>query len=76
MNLGVALKSENSTDFGLNHKKIRNFCKKLMGPTCPQAEGFILGVGAKIFTIAGPVILYGISAGAVYGIIYWVISMI
>lgn len=33
MNLGVALKSENSTDFGLNYKKIRNFCKKLMGPT-------------------------------------------
>ena len=72
MNLGVALKSENSTDFGLNHKKIRNFCKKLMGPTRPQAEGFILGVGAKMFTIAGPVIVYGTVASVVYGIIYWI----
>jgi len=40
------------------------------------AEGFILGVGAKIFTIAGPVILYGISAGVVYGFIYWVTTVI
>ncbi len=39
-----------------------------------KTEGFILGVGAKIFTIAGPVILYGISAGAVYGVIYWCIT--
>ena len=36
-----------------------------------RGEGFILGVGAKIFTIAGPVILYGTAAGAVYGVIYW-----
>lgn len=36
-----------------------------------QTEGFILGVGAKMFTIAGPVIVYGLSASAVYGVIYW-----
>lgn len=36
-----------------------------------RGEGFILGVGAKIFIVAGPVILYGITAGAVYGVIYW-----
>lgn len=41
-----------------------------------KSEGFILGVGAKIFTIAGPVILYGISAGVVYGVIYWVTTVI
>ena len=41
-----------------------------------KTEGFILGVGAKIFTIAGPVILYGISAGTVYGIIYWCVTNI
>ncbi len=35
-----------------------------------RGEGFILGVGAKIFTIAGPVILYGTAAGALYGVIY------
>ena len=37
-----------------------------------KSEGYILGVGAKIFTIAGPVILYGILSGAVYGVIYYI----
>ena len=41
-----------------------------------KSEGFVLGVGAKIFTIAGPVILYGISAGVVYGIIYYIVRLI
>lgn len=36
-----------------------------------RSEGFILGVGAKIFTIAGPVILYGTVASVIYGIIYY-----
>ncbi|MBQ2265603.1 MAG: stage V sporulation protein AC [Oscillospiraceae bacterium] len=36
-----------------------------------KSEGFILGVGAKIFTIAGPVILYGSTASVVYGLIYY-----
>ncbi len=38
-------------------------------------EGFILGVGAKIFQIAGPVIVYGVSASVVYGLIYWVTTL-
>ena len=42
-----------------------------MGPNCTQAEGFILGVGAKMFTIAGPVIVYGLSASVVHGLIDW-----
>ncbi|MBP3243260.1 MAG: SpoVA/SpoVAEb family sporulation membrane protein [Ruminococcus sp.] len=37
-----------------------------------KSEGFILGVGAKIFTIAGPVILYGCAASAVYGLLLWI----
>jgi len=37
-----------------------------------KSEGYILGVGAKIFTIAGPVILYGILSGAIYGVIYYI----
>ena len=41
-----------------------------------KTEGFILGVGAKMFTIAGPVIVYGVSAAVIYGIIYWVMQMI
>lgn len=36
-----------------------------------KSEGFVLGVGAKIFTIAGPVILYGSAASVVYGVIYY-----
>ncbi len=41
-----------------------------------KSEGFILGVGTKIFTIAGPVILYGSAAAAVYGLIYWLAGVI
>lgn len=36
-----------------------------------KSEGYVLGVGAKIFSIAGPVILYGITSGVIYGIIYY-----
>ena len=36
-----------------------------------RSEGFILGVGAKIFNIAGPVILYGTALSVIYGIIYY-----
>ena len=38
-------------------------------------EGWILGVGAKIFTIAGPVIAYGTVASVLYGIIYWITTL-
>ena len=41
-----------------------------------KSEGYVLGVGAKIFTIAGPVILYGITTGAIYGIIYYIVGLI
>lgn len=47
-----------------------------MGPNLTQAEGWILGVGAKIFTIAGPVIMYGTIASVIYGIIYWICTLI
>ena len=40
-----------------------------------KTEGFILGVGAKMFTIAGPVIVYGVSASVVYGLIYWISTL-
>ena len=35
-------------------------------------EGFVLGLGAKIFTVAGPVLLYGTLAGTVYGLVLWI----
>ena len=41
-----------------------------------KTEGFILGVGAKIFTIAGPVIVYGVAASVVYGLIYWITTLL
>lgn len=40
-----------------------------------KTEGFVLGVGAKMFTIAGPVIVYGVSASVVYGLIYWITTL-
>ena len=36
-----------------------------------KSEGLVMGVGTKIFTIAGPVILYGCTASVIYGIIYY-----
>ena len=40
-----------------------------------KSEGFVLGVGAKMFTIAGPVIVYGTVASVIYGIIYWITTL-
>ena len=40
-----------------------------------KSEGLILGLGAKIFTIAGPVIVYGLVASAIYGIILCIIRL-
>lgn len=37
------------------------------------SEGYILGVGSKIFTVAGPVILYATVSGIVYGLVYFII---
>ena len=42
-----------------------------MDPFPVVAEGFVLGVGAKMFTIDGPVPVYGTAASVVYGFIYW-----
>ena len=46
-----------------------------MGPNLTQAEGFVLGLGAKLFTIAGPVIVYGTVASVLYGVIYWISTL-
>ena len=40
------------------------------------AEDMILGTAAKMFTIAGPVIVYGVSASVVYGLIYWITTLV
>ena len=41
-----------------------------------KTEGFVVGVGAKMFTIAGPVIVYGLAASVVYGFIYWLYTIL
>ena len=55
----------------LHIETILQISTKTLRPKLTQAEGFILGVGAKMFTIAGPVIVYGTVASVVYGIIYY-----
>ena len=56
---------------------ITGFANSIAAPAVEfKTEGFILGVGAKMFTIAGPVIVYGTVASVVYGIIYWIFSLI
>ena len=55
---------------------ITGFANAIAAPAVEfKTEGFILGVGAKMFTIAGPVIVYGVSASVVYGFIYWICQM-
>ena len=55
---------------------ITGFANAVVAPAVEfKTEGFILGLGAKMFTIAGPVIVYGVSASVVYGIIYWIWTM-
>ena len=55
---------------------ITGFANAIAAPAIEfKTEGFILGVGAKMFTIAGPVIVYGVSASVVYGLIYWICQM-
>ncbi len=56
---------------------ITGFANSVVSPAIDsKSEGLILGVGAKIFTVAGPVLLYGTLAGAVYGLIYWLLGII
>ena len=51
---------------------ITGFANAVASPAIDSRdEGFVLGVGAKIFTVAGPVLLYGTLAGALYGVVYY-----
>ena len=55
---------------------ITGFANAIAAPAVEfKTEGFILGVGAKMFTLAGPVIVYGVSASVVYGLIYWITTL-
>ena len=55
---------------------ITGFANAVVSPAIEyKKEGFILGVGANMFKIAGPVIVYGMAAGVVYGVIYWITTL-
>lgn len=52
---------------------ITGFANAVASPAIEfKAEGYILGTGAKMFAIAGPVIVYGTAASVIYGIVYWI----
>lgn len=54
---------------------ITGFANSVVSPAIEfKTEGYILGLGAKIFIIAGPVILYGTVASVIYGVIYWILT--
>ena len=56
---------------------ITGFANAVVSPAIEyKAEGFVLGVGAKMFTIAGPVIVYGVVSSVIYGIIYWITTLL
>ena len=74
------------TGFGLYHKIVKwggagalgpitGFANSVAAPAIEyKAEGQVFGIGCKIFTIAGPVILYGIFSSWVLGMIYWILK--
>ena len=56
---------------------ITGFANAVVSPAIDsKSEGFVLGVGAKIFTVAGPVLLYGTLAGAIYGLVLWIFGLL
>ena len=56
---------------------ITGFANSVVSPAVEfSAEGKILGTGAKMFNLAGPVIVYGCSAASLYGLVYWISKMI
>lgn len=55
---------------------ITGFANSVAAPAVEfKTEGMILGTAAKMFTIAGPVIVYGVTASVVYGMIYWITTL-
>lgn len=52
---------------------ITGFANAIVSPAMEfRSEGLVTGLGAKMFTVAGPVLVYGVSASVVYGLIYWI----
>ena len=75
------------TGLGLYHKLARHagagtlvpitgFANSMVSPALEfKSEGFVTGLGAKLFTVAGPVLVFGISASVLYGIVLYIIGL-
>ncbi len=82
--LALILASVLLTGFNLYHRIVKwggagalvpitGFANSVVSPAIEyQVEGQVYGIGVKIFTIAGPVILYGIFASWALGVVYWI----
>lgn len=56
---------------------ITGFANAMVSPAIEfKAEGQILGIGVKMFTVAGPVLVFGITAASLYGLILWLIGLL
>ena len=56
---------------------ITGFANAVVAPAMEfKSEGFVLGLGVKIFTIAGPVVVYGVLASVAYGVIYYIMNIL
>lgn len=56
---------------------ITGFANSVAAPAIEfRREGLVMGVGAKLFTLAGPVLTYGITASVAVGLIYWIIGLL
>lgn len=55
---------------------ITGFANAVVSPAIEfKQEGWVLGLGANMFKIAGPVIVYGTVASVIYGVIYWITTL-
>ena len=55
---------------------ITGFANSVVSPAMEfRREGLVMGVGAKLFTVAGPVLVFGISASVLYGIVLYIIGL-
>lgn len=55
---------------------ITGFANAVVSPSIEfKTEGWVLGLGANMFKIAGPVIAYGTIASVIYGVIYWITTL-
>ena len=55
---------------------VTGFANAVVSPALDdKSEGMIMGVGAKIFAVAGPVLLYATLSGALYGVVLWLVRL-